>query len=49
MTLIPPETLRSAVQAGILNEAQAVRLSVHFQTEFTLAVVALLALLWVFT
>ena len=34
MTLIPPETLRSAVQAGILNEAQAVRLSVHFQTEF---------------
>ena len=34
MTLIPPETLRSAVQAGILNEAQAVRLSVHLQTEF---------------
>ena len=34
MTLIPPETLRSDVQAGILNEAQAVRLSVHLQTEF---------------
>ncbi len=33
MTLIPPETLRSAVQAGILNETQAVRLSVHLQAE----------------
>ena len=33
MTLIPPETLRSAVQAGILNETQAARLSVHLQAE----------------
>ncbi len=30
MTLIPPETLRSAVQMGILNEIQAV----HLQAEF---------------
>ena len=33
MTLIPPETLRSAVQAGILNETQAARLSLHLQAE----------------
>ena len=33
MTLIPPETLRSAVRAGILNETQAARLSLHLQAE----------------
>lgn len=34
MNLIPPETLRSAVQAGILNKTQTARLSVHLQAEF---------------